>query len=277
MQKIINFLIKYRNLLLYLFLMIVAVIFTIQSHLHHRNMVIHSTGNMTSRLLQSRSNVYDYFNLGERNKRLQEENARLRMQLLAAGDTLIGTESTRIFLDTVPYRIFPARVIKSDYHRRDNYLTIDIGTNQGIKADMGVISSQGIVGLVDKTNAKYSRVISILNSGISLNAQIKGTNTIGSLVWNGKDPYTMNLIDVPRLAKVKKGDTIITGIQSTSFPPDILIGKVKKVTLIETGSRYDIEVKLFNDLTDLGYVSVIKSRDERFRKIVDTLTISNEQ
>jgi rod shape-determining protein MreC len=276
MQNIINFLIKYRNLLLYLFLMILSVAFTVQSHSHHRNMFIHSSGNITSRILKSRSDVYSYFHLSERNKVLQQENAVLRMQLLAAGDTLLGAETTRIFLDTVPYRIMPARVIKNDFHKRDNYITIDIGTNQGIRNDMGVIAANGIVGLIDKAGPKYARVISVLNSNMSLNAQIKGTSTIGSLVWTGKDPYVMNLIDVPRLAKVKKGDTIITGLQSTSFPPDIMIGTVKKVALIDTGSRYDIEVKLFNDLTDLGYVNVIKMRDERARKRVDTLIVGDE-
>lgn len=276
MQNIINFLIKYRNLLLYLFLMMLSVAFTVQSHSHHRNMFIHSTGNLTSSMLKSRSDVYSYFHLSERNKVLQRENALLRMQLLAAGDTLLGEETTRIFLDTVPYRIMPARVIKNDFHKRDNYITIDIGTNQGIKNDMGVIAANGIVGLIDKAGSNYARVISVLNSNMSLNAQIKGTSTIGSLVWTGKDPYVMNLIDVPRLAKVKKGDTIITGLQSTSFPPDIMIGTVKKVALIDTGSRYDIEVKLFNDLTDLGYVNVIKMRDERARKRVDTLIVGDE-
>lgn len=276
MQNIINFLIKYRNLLLYLFLMMLSVAFTVQSHSHHRNMFIHSTGNITSRILKLRSDVYSYFHLSERNKVLQQENAVLRMQLLAAADTLLGDETTRIFLDTVPYRIMPARVIKNDFHKRDNYITIDIGTNQGIRNDMGVIAANGIVGLIDKAGPKYARVISVLNSNMSLNAQIKGTSTIGSLVWTGKDPYVMNLIDVPRLAKVKKGDTIITGLQSTSFPPDIMIGTVKKVALIDTGSRYDIEVKLFNDLTDLGYVNVIKMRDERARKRVDTLIVGDE-
>lgn len=276
MQNIINFLIKYRNLLLYLSLMVIALVFTIQSHAHHRNKFIHSTGAITGSMLQSRSNVYSYFHLKERNNRLQKENARLRMQILAMGDTLLGSESTRIFQDSVPYKIMPARVIKNDYSRRDNYLTIDLGTANGVMPDMGVISANGIVGFIDKSNTKYSRVVSILNSNMSLNAQIKGTSTIGSLVWTGKNPYTMNLIDVPRLAKVKPGDTIITGLQSTSFPPDILIGTVRKVKLIETGSRYDIEVKLFNDLTNLGYVSVIKSRDARARSVVDTLTVTNE-
>lgn len=276
MQKIINFLIKYSTLLLYFVLMIVALTLTIQSHTYHSNVVIHSTGNITGDFLQYRSGVYDYFNLSSRNIKLQQENALLRMQLLAAGDTLLGKETTALFTDSVPYKIIPARVIKNDYRHLTNFITIDVGTNQGIKTDMGVITSNGIVGIVDKVNSKYARVISILNTRLSLNAQIKGTNTIGSLVWNGQDPYIVNLIDVPRLVRVKKGDTVITGYQSASFPPDIAIGTVKKVSLIESGSRYDIQVKLLHDPINLGYVSVIKNRDAQARKMVDTLIVNDE-
>jgi rod shape-determining protein MreC len=271
MQHIINFLIKYRNLLLYLFLMIVALVFTVQSHNYHRNSVIHSTGNITGQILETRSGIYDYFNLKKQNQALSQENARLRMRLLSAGDTLLGQETTLIFADSLPYQVIPARVIKNDYNKLDNFLTIDIGNQQDIEEDMGVISSNGLVGMIDVTGDNYSRVISVLNSAISLNAQIKGTSTIGSLTWDGNDPYLMHLLDVPRLARVSKGDTIITGQQSTTFPPDIDIGVIEDAQLVENGSRYDIEVRLFNDMTDLGYVYVIKNRDLESIQVVDTL------
>lgn len=277
MQKIINFLISNRNTLLYLVLMVLALIFTIQSHNYHRSVWIHSTGNVQASLLGTRSNFYDYFNLADRNKRLMQENAYLRMQLLKTGDTALGSISSRIFQDSIPYTVHPARVIKNDYHRKDNFITIDIGSKQGVRPDMGVISAGGIVGLVDKVQGKYSRVISILNSNISLNAQVKGTNTIGSLTWSGDNPYVMNLVDVPRLAQIKKGDTILTGVQSRSFPPDILIGTIKNIKLIESGSRYEVEVTLFNDMTDLGYVNVIKKRDQEVIRKLDTITTSDEQ
>ena len=274
MQHIINFLIKYRNLLLYLVLFSVAMVFTIQSHEYHRTTFIHSTGNVTGEILETRKDIYEYFDLDQQNQYLSEENARLRMRLLALGDTLLGGESTLIFSDSLPYRVIPSRVIKNAYDKLDNFITLDIGSTQGIEPDMGVITSNGLVGIIDVTSADYSRVISILNSEISLNAQIKGTSTIGSLTWDGADPYKMSLIDVPRLARVKKGDTIITGQQSTTFPADIQIGVVENAVLTDNGSRYDIQVRLFNDMTDLGYVYVIKKRDREAIQIIDTLQVN---
>lgn len=272
MQHIINFLIKYRNLLLYLFLFSVALVFTIQSHDYHRNSFIHSTGNVTGNILQVRNDMYSYFDLNKQNTYLSQENARLRMRLLSLGDTLLGKESTFIFSDSLPYKVMPSRVVKNSYDKLDNYITLDIGSDQNIRPDMGVITSNGIVGIIDVSSDKYSRVISILNSEMSLNAQIKGTSTIGSLTWDGTDPYKMSLIDVPRLARVSKGDTIITGQQSTTFPPDIEIGVIEDAVLIDNGSRYKINVRLFNDMTDLGHVYVIKNRDEEAIQVIDTLT-----
>lgn len=277
MQQIINFLIKYRNLLLYMSLMTLALVFTIQSHSYHLNTFVHSTGNITGSILSSRSNISDYLDLAEENERLRKENALLRMKNLSAGDTLLGDETTFLFSKDIPYRVFPARVIKNDYSKRDNFLTLDIGNEQGVKEDMGVITTDGIVGIVDISNKRFSRVISILNSEVALNAQIKGSNIIGSLTWDGKDPYMMSLIDVPRLAQVTKGDTIVTGRQSTTFPPDILIGTIKSAQLVDNGSRYQIDVTLFNDMTDLGTAYVIKNRDKEALTIIDTLTVRNDE
>ncbi|KEZ92036.1 rod shape-determining protein MreC [Nonlabens ulvanivorans] len=272
MQQIINFLIKYRNLLLYLSLLLIALVFTVQSHSYHRNSFVHSTGNITGSFLSSRSGIYDYLNLKEENDKLRKENAMLRMKALVTADTLLGDETTFLFSEDVPYRVFPSRVIKNDYSKRDNFITLDIGIDQGIEPDMGVVTTNGILGIIDISSNRFSRVISILNSEISLNAQIKGSNVIGSLTWDGNDPYMMSLVDVPRLAKVTKGDTIVTGRQSTTFPPDILIGTIRDAQLVENGSRYKIDVALFNDMTDIGTAYVIKSRDVKPLQIIDTLT-----
>lgn len=277
MQQIINFLIKYRNLLLYLSLLLIALVFTVQSHSYHRNSFVHSTGNITGSFLNSRNGIYEYLNLKDENDRLRKENALLRMKALVTADTLLGDETTFLFADDIPYRVFPSRVIKNDYSKRDNFITLDIGKEQGVEPDMGVITTDGILGIIDISSSRFSRVISILNSEVSLNAQIKGSNIIGSLTWDGSDPYVMSLVDVPRLAKVTKGDTIVTGKQSTTFPPDILIGTIKDAQLVENGSRYKIDVALFNDMTDVGTAYVIKSRDVKPLHVIDTLTISSNE
>lgn len=271
MQQIFNFLIKNRNLLLYVLLVVTGLTFTVQNHSYHRNSFIHSTGAFTGYFLDKQTSVSSYFSLDEENAKLREENAKLRMLVGDQSDSLLNNTIVFYNAKKSPFEVFPARVIKNRYAYRDNFLTIDIGEQEGIEEDMGVITTNGILGVIDKVGTRYSRVISVLNSEISLNAQIKGTNTIGSLTWDGSSPYMMNLEDVPRLAKVVKGDTIISGQQSTTFPPDIMIGVVKEAQLIDNGSRYNIEVLLFNDMTNVGTAYVIKNKDLKEIELLDNL------
>lgn len=271
MQQIFNFLIKNRNLLLYILLVVTGLTFTIQNHSYHRNSFIHSTGAFTGYFLDKQTSVSSYFSLDEENAKLREENAKLRMLVGDQSDSLLNNTIVFYNVKKSPFEVFPARVIKNRYAYRDNFLTIDIGEQEGIEEDMGVITTNGILGVIDKVGARYSRVISVLNSEISLNAQIKGTNTIGSLTWDGSSPYMMNLEDVPRLAKVVKGDTIITGQQSATFPPDIMIGVVKEALLIDNGNRYKIDVELFNDMTNVGTAYVIRNRDLQEIQEIDNL------
>jgi rod shape-determining protein MreC len=126
---------------------------------------------------------------------------------------------------------------------------------------MGVINSLGIVGIIDKTSPKYATVISILNVKSQINAKIKKTNHFGSLIWDGKNTGFVQLIDVPRLAAIRKGDTIVTGGQSVIFPENINIGTVDKIYIDNETNYYTLNVKLFNDMTNLGYVYIIKSKD----------------
>ena len=126
---------------------------------------------------------------------------------------------------------------------------------------MGVINSAGIIGIVDKVSPNYATVISILNIQSKINAKIKKSNHFGSLIWNGKNTGYVQLIDVPRLAGVRKGDTIVTGGQSHIFPENIGIGTIDKVYVDNETNYYTLDVKLFNDMTNLGYVYIIKSKD----------------
>jgi rod shape-determining protein MreC len=126
---------------------------------------------------------------------------------------------------------------------------------------MGVINSLGIVGIVDRTSPKYSTVVSILNTKSQINAKIKKSNHFGSLTWNGKNTGFVQLVDVPRLAEVRKGDTIVTGGQSVIFPEGINIGTIYKIYKEEETNYYVLDIKLFNDMTNLGHVYIIKSKD----------------
>jgi rod shape-determining protein MreC len=103
--------------------------------------------------------------------------------------------------------------------------------------------------------------MSILNKKSQINAKIKKTNHFGSLIWDGKSTGFVQLIDVPRLAAIRKGDTIVTGGQSVIFPENINIGTIDKIYIDNQTNYYTLSVRLFNDMTNLGHVYIIKSKD----------------
>jgi rod shape-determining protein MreC len=192
-----------------------------------------------------------------------EENKELRKLLTNIEDTaaVINFEDSTSFDGIYLFRT--AKVINNNYSKTDNYITLDRGTKSLISREHGVITSQGIVGIVDQVSKNYSRVISILNSHSRINAQLKKTHHFGSLTWNGKDPNVVQLIDVPRLAPIKIGDTIVTGGKSLIFPQGIPIGQIENFKLDQDESYFTIEIRLFNDMTNIGYVYVIENKDKK--------------
>jgi len=260
MQQIFNFILKNSNRLLFLLLLVISFSLTIQSHSYHKSKIISSANFFTGGIYERINNINEYFGLKSQNEELALENARLKSLLFNQKDTTKLPE-----IDTVKgvkkTDIIVSKVIHNSYSIHENYLTINSGEAAGVKPDMGVINSAGIVGIVDKTSKNYATVISILNINSKINAKIKKSNHFGSLVWNGKSTGIVQLIDVPRLAGVRKGDTIVTGGQSIIFPENIGIGTIDKVYIDNETNYYTLDIKLFNDMTNLGHVYIIKSKD----------------
>ena len=206
------------------------------------------------------NNVSEYLNLRTQNEALALENARLKSILFNTKDT---TEIKKIesLKGVAPDDIVVSKVIHNVYNTQENYLTLNTGSLQGIEPDMGVINNLGIVGIIDKTSKNYATVLSILNEKSLINAKIKKSNHFGSLKWNGKSTGFVQLIDVPRLASVRKGDTIVTGGQSVIFPENINIGTIDKIYIDNVTNYYTLNIKLFNDMTNLGHVYIIKSKN----------------
>ncbi|WP_026914538.1 rod shape-determining protein MreC [Christiangramia portivictoriae] len=259
MQQIFNFLIRNKNSILFLFLFAVSIFLTVQNHSFHKSRFISSANWVTGGVYSWSNGINTYLNLEEYNERLIAENNQLRNIISNMNDSISISKQLDSTSFEGDYIFRPSRVINNNFAKIDNYLTLNRGENSGIQKEFGVITSQGIVGIVDRVNNKYSRVISILNSRSRINAQLSSTNHFGSLVWNGEDPNIVQLIDVPRQAPVQKGDTIITGGRSLIFPEGLPIGSIKDFTLDQTQSYYTINIKLFNDMTNIGYVYVIEN------------------
>lgn len=258
MQQIINFIIRNKNFLLFLLLFFISILFTIQSHSYHKSKFINSANFLSGGIYNSAHKISTYFNLKSQNQLLFEENKRLKSLLYNLENSNSLTHSDSLFLDK-PYYFSNAQVIKNSYSAIDNIILINKGTNDSIKQDFGVITTQGIIGIVDEISGNFATVISILNTTSSISAQLKKTNHFGTLTWDAKNPALVQLIDIPKIADVLVGDTIVTSGRSSIFPKDIPIGVIENYNLDDAENYYEINVRLFNDMTNLEYVYIIEN------------------
>jgi len=268
MQQLLNFIFKNRSFLLFLVLFGASLTLIIRSHDYHKSQFLGSANQITGSIHHLFSSIGDYFNLKEQNAILFEENNRLK-QL-----ELNSLTPTPLPLNTGhQYKLTPALVIKNSYKSPQNYLTINKGNRDNIKAEFGVVTPNGIVGVIDKTSSKYARVVSVLNAKSKINAKLKQSNHFGTLEWNGKSSNTVQLYDIQDLVNFSVGDTIVTSGYSMIFPENIPIGTVSSYRLNDTKDLYIIDVKLFNDMSNLKHIHVIENLD---LKELESLNSNNE-
>ncbi len=262
MQQIFNFIFKNSYKLLFLLLLSVSFALTVQSHSYHRSKIISSANFLSGGVYQKINDLSEYFNLQTQNEALAIENARLKSLLFNKKDSVSKGKINEINgLDKI--EIMVSKVIHNSYNVTENYLTLNSGDLAGLKTDMGVVNNLGIVGIIANTSKNYATVQSILNFKSKINAKIKKSNHFGTLQWDGKSTGFVQLIDVPRLASVRKGDTIVTGGQSDIFPENIGVGTIDKAYIDNVSHFYTLKIKLFNDMTNLGHVYVIKNKDRQ--------------
>ena len=260
MQQLIYFIRKFRYFLLFILLEIVAFIFIIQHHSYHKSKFVNSANTITGGVYNTVSSVNDFFNLKTENQQLIEENTLLKnilnkRELDLNKDNFILNDSAKY---GQKYEYSYGKIINNNYTNRNNTLTLNKGTNQGITSDLGVINSKGIIGVTKSTSNNYATVLSILNTKSMINVRLKNSNHYGTLFWNGKDYNVLQLIDIPRQAKIKVGDTIITGGKSAIFPEGIKIGAVQDFKF-ENSQYKNIDILLFNDMSAIGYVQIVKN------------------
>ena len=260
MQQIVNFIIRNKTFLLFLLLFSISLTFTIQTHSYHKSKFINSANFLTGGIYNSVNDISTYLDLKTQNELLTEENNRLKSLLYNSAEKNDSIQLDSSLLNS-PYHFETASVIRNNYSSSKNVLLLNKGSKDSIKEDFGVITTKGIVGIIDNTSKNYSTIISILNTTSKISAQLKKTNHYGSLTWNGKSPDFTQLIDITKIAPVKIGDTIVTSGMSSIFPKGIPVGTVHDFKIDITRNYYEINIKLFNDMTNIEHVYLIENKD----------------
>ena len=263
MQQILSFFFKNKFFLLFLFLELIAIFFTIQSHSYHRSKFVNSSNFITGGIYNKINNFKEFILLKSENKRLSEENIQLKNLLNLQNISMSGNDSSVI--DTINYyqkfKYISAKVVNNEYRKNNNYLTLNKGSSDGVSSDLGVINSKGIVGITRSVSNRYTTVLSILNVNYQINVKLLNSDHFGSLSWDNKDYRTVQLLYLPIQANIKIGDTILTGGKSTIFPEGVPVGTVKDFKT-KNNNYENINILLFNDMSAISYVEIIDNLDK---------------
>ena len=171
--------------------------------------------------------------------------------------------------DRMKLQSFKACVIKNSLNKPDNYMTLDQGSSDGIRPEMGVVDANGVVGIVYKTSPHYSLVISLLNSKSSISCKIAGSDYFGYLKWEGGDSRFAYLKDLPRHAEFNLGDTVVTSGYSTVFPEGVMVGTVDDMSDSHDGLSYLLKIKLATDFGKVSHVRVISRGGQEEQKEIE--------
>lgn len=258
MRNLLQFLWRYNFFIFFLLLEVLCLYLVFQNNNYHRARLFNSTNLVAIKVNSVVSAMAEFINLKATNEALARQNAALKSILPDA--YYVDSALTRSFNDTVykqQYRFMVAKVVNNSINRRSNYLTLDRGSLQGVKPEMGVICADGIVGIVKDVSEHYCSVISFLHKDTRISARVRKNGFIGSMVWEGFDPATGSLMDIAKHVKLAVGDTIVTSSFSTIFPEGIMIGKINKLDP-KTGVNFqDVDVRLATQFGSLTHVYLV--------------------
>jgi len=230
----------------------------------YQNSVWFSSANaVTGKVYNWSSQLESYFSLTAVNENLTQRNLTLEKEVAALTEKLadVSKDSTKLVNDlTKSYpdlHMISAKVISNSLNRPDNLITINKGSNQGIKKDMGVVCGTGVVGIVYLVSANYSVVIPLLNAKSNISCKILNRQYFGYLHWTGGASDQAFLDDIPRHARFKLNEKIVTSGYSSVFPSGILVGKIKHVYNSVDGLSYRLSVTLSTDFGTLRDIAVI--------------------
>lgn len=158
--------------------------------------------------------------------------------------------------------LYPIQIVGKELNQVTNSLTVDAGTNEGIKQGMPIVSADGLVGKVIITAPGYAQVMPFFNTLFRLSAKLQSSNAMGIISWNGETKSELQLNYIPQTISVDSGETVVTSGASNQFPPDIPIGTVVRTHHQKGKDTQQIFVKPFVNLFTVAEGFVVKFKPD---------------
>jgi rod shape-determining protein MreC len=277
MKSLLRYLINNFTFLLFIILEVVSLVFVFNYNKYHKVQYLNSSNWATASVYNSFKSVIQYFELAKVNQGLAEENAKLKSfiqsdLLLEKADSLLA----EINQEDSTYRYIPTRIINNSVNKANNYITLNKGRKDGVKPDQGIVSSNGIVGVVTGVSDSYAVGFSVLNKRWGPSGKLKNSGYFGPVEWDGSDYQMADFKEIPFHVKLAVGDTIVTSGYSTFFPEGITIGTIHSFSQPEGESFYKIRIKLSIDFKSIHFVNTIENIEKEEIKELEILLENGE-
>jgi len=279
MRNLWIFISRYNAFFLFIIFFIIGIYLTVKNNAYQRSVTLNSSNEVVGNAYDKLNVLNRYLNLGMVNDSLVAENARLRTRLLSM--TTVDTAKDVKVIDTVTnqqYTYLAAKVVKNSVTLRNNVMTINKGSLDGIKSGMAVIAPQrGVVGLVRDVSEHLATIQSLLHKDTRISVTLKKNHALGSLVWGDGnfDIRKAFIKEVPNHIKMNVGDSVVTSGYG-SFPAGVLVGRIIKPNVATNDNFLSGELNLFTDFSTLQYVYVIKDKNAEEQKALESLIKRNE-
>ena len=267
MRNLIDFLARHNHWFLFVLLEVLSFVLLFHYNSYQGSVWFSSANAVSGKVFEWNASVTQYFSLVDVNKTLTERNIYLERQVEQLTEQLekAGRDSTEIErMQTSVLKdcnTIPAKVVSCSLNKLNNFITIDKGYADGVRKDMGVVCGTGVVGIVYLMSEHYSVLIPVLSSVSNISCTIRSRGYFGYLHWKGGSPEEAYIDDIPRHARFKLGDVIVTSGYSSVFPPGIVVGKIKHVYNSANGLSYRLKITLSTDFGRLRDVCVINDKE----------------
>ncbi|OJU55867.1 MAG: rod shape-determining protein MreC [Bacteroidales bacterium 45-6] len=285
MRNLIAFLVRNSSWFVFIILEGICVFLLYQNNSYQHSIFFNSFNEISGRAYYVSGSIKTFLNLQTTNEELVMQNGKLEQQVLALENTLRkqAQDSAKVnaFLKDslgrrMAYDFVVAHVENNSVSQINNYIVANKGSKDGIKPEMGVVSTSGIVGIVRSVSPNFSLILPVLNPKFRQSCKVKNTNSFGTLSWDGKDSRYAILDELPRHQVVKKGDTIITSGFSSIFPEGVLVGTVEGFNKKTDDNFYNLKVKLFTNFYNLSFVRIIKNDLTKERQALE-MEVQNDK
>ena len=215
-----------------------------------------------------------YLRVLERNDELRRENIRLSSQVARTRAVRQRNDELRRLLnltDSSDASLRPARVVTKDIFQKNNFLTLDVGQDDGIAKGMPVVHESGIVGTVVLVNDHHARVMPFLNTDFRVPGTVLPLRAEGIVRWDGERLDRLQLDHVVKTEPVEAGQRVVTSGHSDIFPPGRRIGTVDSVAAPAGRNELQILLRPAVSLYKISHaVVILRTPDPEQRQLEES-------